>query len=129
MLKLYGDPFYICERNGVGAGYIDLLSVTHGYENLVREGKNGSLGVYSHAAVKSKACLCARDMSSSDCFKFKIYDREMLDELGTFVKRDSKNQFVSYAALPGNHDDHVLPLVWLCYVLSADVVEQYFVVC
>lgn len=129
ILRLYGEPYYICERNGVGAGYIDLLQVTHGYDNLAREGKNGTVGVYSHMATKSKACLCARDMSSSDCFKFKVYDRDLLDELGTFVKRDTKGIYVTYAALPGHHDDHVMPFVWLCYMLSPDVVENYFIVC
>lgn len=128
-MKLYGDPFYICERNGVGAGYIDLLNVTHGYQNFVMEGKNGQPGVYSHIGVKSKACLWTREMASSDCFKFKLYDRELIDEIGTFVKKDLKTSYVSYAALPGSHDDHVMPFVWMCYVLNSELVEQYFIVC
>lgn len=31
MLALYSCPYYICERNGVGAGYVDALRITYEY--------------------------------------------------------------------------------------------------
>jgi hypothetical protein len=31
ILSLYNNPYYICERNGVGSGYLDALSLTYGY--------------------------------------------------------------------------------------------------
>ena len=29
ILALYNNPFYICERNGVGSGYLDSLKITY----------------------------------------------------------------------------------------------------
>ena len=29
MLSLYNNPYYICERNGIGAGYIDMLKINY----------------------------------------------------------------------------------------------------
>lgn len=48
VLGLYNNPYYICERNGVGAGYLDSLRITYHYPNIVAEGKNRDYGVYSH---------------------------------------------------------------------------------
>ena len=37
ILGLYGNPFYICESNGLGCAYLDILKQTYEYENLVYE--------------------------------------------------------------------------------------------
>lgn len=95
----------------------------------MQEGKNNDFGVYSHVSVKSRACLWARDMMTTAGFGFKIYDKDLIDEMSTFVKKDTKGVYLSYAALAGAHDDHIMAFIWLCYLLQADVIEKYFVVC
>jgi hypothetical protein len=65
ILSLYGKPYYICERNGIGSGYLDILNITYGYDKIVSEAKNNAIGVFSHISIKSKACLWARDMMTT----------------------------------------------------------------
>lgn len=31
ILMMYNSPYYICERNGIGAGYIDMLKINYQY--------------------------------------------------------------------------------------------------
>ena len=129
ILQCYNNPYYICERNGVGGGYLDSLQITYGYQNIVTEGKNNTKGVYSHVSVKSKACLWAREMLTTNGFSFNIYDKELLDEFQTFVKKDTKGIFAVYQALNPAHDDFVMAFIWMCYILQPDIVEKYFICC
>jgi hypothetical protein len=39
--------------------------------------------------VKGKACLWTRDMMTTSCFGFTIYDKNLLDEFSIFVKKDT----------------------------------------
>lgn len=129
ILEMYYDPPFICEANGCGAGFIDTLRNLYGYDNLVREAKDNRYGVRSHNTVKSKACLWARDMFTTDGFGWTIYDKDLLDEIGTFIKKDTKGLWVVYQAMKNCHDDHIMSLIWTCYVLQPDIVEKYFVCC
>ena len=128
ILSLYGKPYYICERNGIGSGYLDILNITYGYDKIVSEAKNNAIGVFSHISIKSKACLWARDMMTTQGFGFKIYDKELIDDMTAFIKKQSKGNYLSYAAIPGQHDDHIMALIWLCYLLQNDIIERYYVV-
>lgn len=62
MLSLYGNPYFIAERNGCSSGTLDSLRITYKYPRIVTEGKNGEPGVFSHVTVKGKTCLWAREM-------------------------------------------------------------------
>lgn len=128
ILALYGDPWLFVERNGLSGGMIDALRITYGYPNVAAESRNGEFGIYSHASVKVKACLWAREMTTTDGFGFEICDKDLVDEMGTFVKRDGKSDKTSYAAVQPAHDDHVVSFVWACWALSKELVEKYFVV-
>lgn len=70
-------------------------------------------------------------MASTQGFGFTIYDKALVDEMSTFVKKDSKGQRAIYAALEGkdSHDDHMMAFVWLTYILQNDMVEKNFIVC
>lgn len=129
ILKLYNNPYFICERNGIGAGYIDMLRITYQYQNIVSEGKNNDFGVFCHVSVKSKTCLWARDMMTTEGFGFKIYDKALISEFSTFVKKETKGVYLSYTALNGAHDDHIMAFIWLCYLLQSEVIEKYYLVC
>jgi len=62
-------------------------------------------------------------------FGFKIYDKDLVEEMSTFVKKDTKGVYLSYTALAGAHDDHMLAFIWLCYLLQSDIIEKYYFVC
>lgn len=117
ILALYGNPYLFAERNGLSAGMIDSLKITYGYQNIACESKNGEAGVYSHVSVKLKSCLWAREMLTTEGFGFVIYDKDLVDEMSTFVKKDGKSDKTMYAAISPAHDDHIMAFVWLCYAL------------
>ena len=131
ILALYCDPWFFAERNGVSSGMLDSLRITYGYQSIASENKKGEAGVYSHVQVKGKACLWTRDMLTTPGFGFTIYDKDLIDEFGIFVKKDTKGMHLVYQAMPGpnSHDDHVMAFIWMCYALSNELVEKYFTVC
>lgn len=128
ILSLYNKPWLICERNGISGGMIDSLRITYQYANIVQEGKNNAHGIFSHVQIKSKACLWAREMMTTKGFGFTIYDRELIEEMGTFVKKDSKGVHSIYTALTPAHDDCMMTFIWLCYLLNAEIIEKYYIV-
>lgn len=126
ILAVYGNPWLFAERNGVSAGMLDSLRITYGYQNIAAESKDNQPGIYCHITVKEKACIWAREMFTTDGFGFTLMDKELIEEFGTFVKKDNKGVHVVYAAPRPAHDDHVMTLVWGCYALSKDIVDKYF---
>lgn len=131
ILALYNNPPLAAERNGVSAGMLDSLRITYGYQNIISENKKNEPGIYSHVSVKGKACLWARDMMTTSCFGFTIYDKDLLDEFSIFVKKDTQSMHNVYHALPGkdSHDDHVMAFIWALYALHNDRVQKIFTVC
>ena len=131
MLALYNDPPLAGERNGVSAGTMDSLRITYGYDNIVRENKKNEAGIYSHVTVKEKACQWTKTMTSTRGMGFTIYDKELVDEMGIFCKKDTKGKHILYEALPGpnSHDDHMMAFVWLTYILNPEIIDKYFIVC
>lgn len=126
ILALYGDPPLFAERNGVSAGMLESLRVTYGYQNIATEGKDGDAGIYSHVTIKGRANLWAREMLTTDGFGFEIPDKDLVDEMQTFVKKDTKGHFTVFQAAPGAHDDHMMSFVWGCWALSEEVIQKYF---
>lgn len=125
IMRLYADPYVAGESNGISLGFIEQLRITHEYENFVMMGKDHGCGIDSHVSVKTKACLWCRDMVTTVGFGFTIYDADLVEEMSTFVKKDTKVHDV-YAALGDNHDDHMMAFVWLCWILSPENVGHYF---
>jgi len=130
LLPLYGSPWLAAERNGVSAGMLDSLRITFGYSKIVIDNKKHEPGIYSHVQVKSRACLWMREMMTSQCFGFTIYDKALVDELGIFIKKDTKGSQNVYHAMPGpsSHDDHVMAFIWATWILSNDKINDFFIV-
>lgn len=128
ILALYGNPYFIAERNGCSGGTLDAMRITYKYPRLVTEGKNGEPGVFSHVTVKGKTCLWAREMLTTVGFDFVIYDKDLIDDWTSFVKKDTKGVHLVYHALPPAHDDFIMAFIWLCYILQSDIIEKYFLV-
>ena len=127
ILKLYNNPWLICESNGIGTGFLDTLRITYNYENIVREGKDNKYGITSHIQVKGKACLWLREMFTTSGIDWILYDTELIEEIGHFIKKDSKVHTV-YNAAVGAHDDHIMALCWLAWLLNPDVITKYYIV-
>lgn len=130
MLALYNNPWLAAERNGVSAGMLDALRITYGYTKIIIDNKKREPGIYSHVQVKSRACLWARDMMTTDCFGWTLYDKDLIDEMALFIKKDTKGVQNVYHAMPGpnSHDDHVMAFIWGAYALHNDRVQDYFIV-
>ena len=109
---------------------LDSLRITYGYSKIIAENKKKEPGIYSHVTVKEKACIWAREMLTTSCFGFTLYDKDLLDELNIFVKKDTSGVRNIYHAMPGpnSHDDHVMAFIWGLYALSNDRVQDYFMV-
>ena len=125
--QMYNNPFLACESNGLAIGYIEQLRVTYEYENFVRLNRDNGCGIQSHIQVKSKACLWTRDMLTTIGFGFEFHDLNLIDEMGTFIKKDTRVQNV-YTAIGDNHDDHIMTLIWACWILNQENIEKYFVI-
>jgi len=69
--------------------------------------------------------MWGRDMMTTKGFGFTIYDKDLIDELGIFCKKDTKGMHLVYQALPGpdSHDDHVMAFLWLCFLLHPDRID------
>ena len=129
ILELYGKPPLIIENNAVGAGYLDVLRINYEYPNIVQEGgKNNPWGIRSHSTIKPRACLWLRDMFTTQGFDWTIKDKDLLKEIGTFVKKESASAISTYSAMGNAHDDLVMSLVWAAYLLQPNIVEKYFIV-
>ncbi len=125
--ELYCDPYLIMEQNGIGQAVLEQLNVTYEYPALVRLGKDGTYGVRSHVSVKTKACLWLRDMMTTEGFGWTIFSRRTVEEMSTFVKKDTVQHTV-YAALTNSHDDHIMTLIWAAWMLNEEHIDRYFVV-
>ena len=125
--QMYNNPFLACESNGLAIGYIEQLRQTYEYDNFVRMNRDNGCGIQSHVQVKSRACLWARDMLTTIGFGFELNDLNLIDEMGTFIKKDTRVQNV-YAAIGDNHDDHLMTLIWACWILNPENIEKYYVV-
>lgn len=125
ILSLYGEPYFACESNGVGSAFLDLFRLTYEYTNLVQESKENTYGIRSHVQLKIKACLWLNEMFTTPEIGWILYDSDLVDEMGTFVRTDGKFH-VRYAAAKGAHDDLIMSLCWCAFILQPDIVERYF---
>ena len=128
ILKLYANPPFVAENNACGAGLLDALRLTYKYQNIVKEGTpQNRYGIRSHISTKSKGCLWLRDMCTTMGFDWVIRDRDLLKEASSFVRRENKTGFATYAAMGNTHDDLMLSWIWCAYILQPNIVEKYFV--
>lgn len=129
ILSLYNNPYYVCERNGIGSGYLDSMKITFQYQNMVLEGRNNEAGVFSHVTTKEKACVWAREMMTTVGFGWTLYDKDLVNEMSTFCRKDNKGVRLIYQAVSPAHDDHIMAWIWACWILKPETVERYFICC
>lgn len=122
ILALYANPLLICENNGVGAAFLDTLRETYEYPSLVKF--KGRAGVHSVGTTKLEAAMWMREFLTTPGISLDIRDPLLIDEMTTFVKKDKKTTS-GYEAMKNCHDDRVVCLMWLCWMLRPEVIENY----
>ena len=129
ILKQWGAPPVLIERNNCGAQVVDQLKITHNYENIVTYSPkiNGSdyakrPGVIAHTNTKYRGVTNMRYWIN-ELNVVKLAEKETVNELKNFVRYPNG----TWAARQGNHnDDRVMSLIWALMILDNDVVEKFF---
>jgi Terminase large subunit, T4likevirus-type, N-terminal/Terminase RNaseH-like domain len=122
--RAYNNAFVLCEvNNDSQVAYI--LHTEYGYPNVIQTktlgrggqvagqnlaGKGVKYGIKMSKPVKRTGCLNLKTIIEED--KLIFHDREIIEELSTFVSR-----YNSFSAEEGKNDDLVMCLVlfaWIC---------------
>jgi hypothetical protein len=126
VLKKYYNPYLAVERNTTGAAVLDALCETvYNYENVIIMNKHNKPGIMSHMQIKQKACLWIRELLAIEEFNIHLYDNKVIEEMDTFIKKDTA-QHVVYGAMVKKHDDHLMCLIWAIYILEQENLQKYF---
>ena len=127
ILRNYGSPLALIERNNCGAQVVDRLANDLGYEKLVSYGnqkahrKNIMLGMIAHTNTKHKGVLNMRYWLN-DLRVVTLRDEDTLKELRDFVRYPNG----TWKARSGCHDDRVMALLYALYVLDTELAQRYF---
>ena len=134
-LKLYAFPPFIVENNGVGSGFVDIMLDTYNYpkdrmfyeQAISPTGKYGEItyGVKSKNKTKLEACMFLNELITTDEIEISIPDELLVNEMGTFVRKNTSNS-ITFAAKDKCHDDYMLTWIWGMYLLFADVITQHY---
>ncbi len=129
ILKHWGSPPALIERNNCGAQVVDNLKNQYGYENIVNYApniKNKSFeraGVVAHTNTKYKGVTNMRYwINELRCVT--IRDKQTIHELKNFVRYPNG----TWAARKGESlfDDRVMSMMWSLMILEVELTEKYF---
>jgi hypothetical protein len=122
------------ERNGIGAGYFDVLTNVFEYDNTVnfknKEEMADRPGIYSTNNNKIDACLWAKSLllmsiNLPEYAKVTIKENNTCYEMEYFESK-SLNRTVTYSASKNNHDDFIMSFIWAMFAVRLDMAENYF---
>ena len=127
ILKNYGSPLALIERNNCGAQVVDRLVHDLGYEKIVSYGnarahrQNKLLGMIAHTNTKHKGVMNMRYWVN-DVRSVTLRDKETLQEMRDFVRFPNG----SWKARKSCNDDRVMSLLYALYVLDPDLAVNHF---
>lgn len=127
VLRNYGMPLALIERNNCGAQVVDRLANDMGYEKIVSYGnkaahrKNIMLGMIAHTNTKYQGVLNMRYFIN-DVRAVQINDIETLTELKNFVRWPNG----TWKARRSHHDDRVMSLLYALFILEKEITERFF---
>ena len=127
ILKNYGSPIALIERNNCGAQVVDRLANDIGYEKIVSYGnkaasrRNVMQGMIAHTNTKYKGVLNMRYFIN-EARAVTIYDAQTLDELKNFIRYPNG----TWKARQGKHDDMVMSLLYALFILEREITERFF---
>ena len=137
LLRLYAFPPLIFENNGVGSGFVDIMMDTYMYprdrmfyeQAISPTGKYGEItyGVKSKNRTKLDACMFLNELITTEEIDISIPDELLVNEMGTFVKKNTSNS-ITFKAKDKCHDDYMMTWVWGMYLLFPDTIQQHYAV-
>lgn len=127
--KHYNEAFILIETN-VGNEVSNIIYYDFEYENLFRTGKmgprglglteRGDIGVKTTKLTKRKGCIHIKSLIERDMLT--IVDQDTVFEMSNFIKVDR-----SYEADEGKHDDLMMGLVLLGWLVEEDLFKEEYV--
>ena len=114
LLAKYYDPRLIIEMNGPGSAAMDQFHSVYEYENLLHFDPKGRMrGLYAGVKLRDSAVILLKAYVQRKLIK--DYDQDTISELYSFGKV-SKDK---WGAMGGNHDDHVMAMMWVIYYVNS----------
>lgn len=133
----YGKPKIMIETNACGLAVLEALKnlsrtqndkIRFELKSIVNYNRPaGHAGINSNNQSKSKSMLNLQNLIQSNRYGFILPDDELYREL-PFCEKRSGSGNVTYKALKGHHDDHILAMVWGLFILSQELIEKHFTV-
>jgi len=127
ILRNWGSPIALIERNNCGAQVVDRLVFDMGYEKIVSYGakvagrNRAQMGMIAHTNTKYKGILNMRYfLNEVKCIEFN--DIDTLKELKDFVRQPNG----TWRARGTAHDDRVMSLMYALYILERELTERFF---
>jgi hypothetical protein len=129
ILKHWGSPPALIERNNCGAQVVDNLKNQYGYENIVNYAPNiknqkyDRPGVVAHTNTKYKGVTNMRYWVN-ELRSVTIRDNSTINEIKNFIRYPNG----TWAARKGDgvFDDRVMSLIWALMILEIELTEKYF---
>jgi hypothetical protein len=127
VLRNWGSPLALIERNNCGAQVVDRLAFDMGYEKVVSYGakvanrQRPQMGMIAHTNTKYKGVLNMRYFVN-EVKAVQFRDIETLKELKDFVRYPNG----VWRAKGTTHDDRVMSLIYALYILEKELTERYF---
>jgi hypothetical protein len=127
ILRNWGSPLALIERNNCGAQVVDRLAFDMGYEKVVSYGAKTAnrakpqMGMIAHTNTKYKGVMNMRYFIN-EMRSVTIQDLDTLKELKDFIRYPNG----TWKAKGGYHDDRVMSLIYALYILEKELTERYF---
>lgn len=127
ILKHWGQPVALIERNNCGAQVVDLLKNNYHYPNIVTY--TGTVktkqraGVLAHTNTKYKGVTNMRYWVN-ESKQVIIRDVDLVNEFKTFIRHD--NGTWGHIKSEGVYDDRVMATMWGLFILSEELVSMYY---
>lgn len=114
LLKYYHSPNLIIEMNGPGAAAMAYFHGKVEYDNLLHfDPKGRMMGLWAGDKLKNAAVILLKSYVQR---KFvKDYDADTIAELYSFGKVTKEK----WGGMGGNHDDHVMCMMWCIYYVNS----------
>ena len=114
LLQRYNQPNLIIEMNGPGTAAMEYFHIQAEYENLVHFDPRGKMkGLWAGDKLKNAAVIMLKSYVQRKLVK--DYDHDTIAELFSFGKVTKEK----WGAMGGNHDDHVMSMLWCIYYVNS----------
>jgi hypothetical protein len=127
ILKHWGQPLALIERNNCGGQVVDILKNNLHYPNIVTytgtvKAKNRA-GVLAHTNTKYRGVTNMRYWVNENKV-VTIRDKALVEEFKTFIRH--ANGTWGHVKARNVYDDRVISMMWGLFILSEDIVSDYF---